>query len=885
MFPRFYNTLPPSDSGFVQQESITYFPFYGYTSSPVFPLSPLSQHPQLPYSYSLLQIPVRLPGYQPSNSLLSPQSPPSSSLYPFVSAPVAYASYPFSPSSGTSLLSQSSINSSPSRKSKFCLPRATTSTLNPKLADILSDHTPQILTYCLVEEEKNCDKMLIELIAETYNTGDFCFTNIENGIYSNNPWNMGETFKEYFLRKEKQLTKILEMIDANSIDVIFLQEVDFLYLEEKYELTEEQTKHIIDLRTKFLNELGPKGLRLHFSALSDKQQPLALIYRISKLKYRESYGVLEESSGARRYRGYAWIMNIVGSSRSIALVNHHLNFTEKNYSQSINALMQSFIDENIAFLGAGDMNHPCGTKDDEITHLFTPGIFGGNGSTNIQSLNGELSLRDDKGRDKHIDGFLAAPNKECKVIIQFKVCNIFVKEDLGIVIRDIPDVHNKYWSSDLGKPCVPYEGTPAKKADEKQVQKNTLNSSLFLEDKPFEKSEEKTNRPLESITAGPTAPSKINKLNPLPIARESKLKPGLMEVLSDHAPQFIKYGLLQGRKRSIMRLNVVTLNTLSFCDPNKNGEGPNNPWNIGETFENYLLRKEKQINEIFYLNLETKIDVMFLQEFDFLHLEKQYILSEEQKEKLLKRRADFIKRLKADDFSLIFTELSDKQKPLATIYRTSLFLHQESLGVLDEKHGLKRSQGLASIMYHIASKQRIVLVNLDLNPVENNSSINRLMQMFIDEDIAFLGGGDGTAKIDNFFTSHNNEREATKIHALNGALSIYEGQDHTQCVSGFLAAPNQTSYVSIMVIKKSLFYLNENLKITRRSNKVTTFYLHSTVGVPYTKIPKGIPLYENPKVSASSFLNDSSYAEKKKKPDMSSNKSIPPKTENQLRKK
>jgi len=462
-------------------------PTQGSSPLPLALKSPQQQSPNN-FSLSILSAPPPSSPFFPPPPLPPLSSLPlRSSIYPtnfsLLPRPLSYAPYPFWPSSDTSFLSQPSrqlVEQAPSRKNKFRLPFVNTSALKPRLADILSDHTPQILTYRLTEEKKGHVNMVTELTTGTFNTEDFGFSNKENGKYSNNPWNIGETFNEYLLRKERQLITIFRIIVNNSIDVMFLQEVDFLYLEEKYELTEEQSKKIIEIRTRFIISLQQKGLILDFSKLSDKQQPLAIIYRGSKLEYVHSYGVLEETSGARRYRGYAWIMHIGNSSRYIALVNHHLSFAEKNYSQSINALMQSFIDRNIAFLGAGDMNHTSGLKDDEIMHLFTPAVFGSGGSTNIQALNGGLSVSDDQGRNKHIDGFLAASGKECKVWIRFKVCYIFVKEGLEeITIRKIPDVlHTRYWSSEVGKPCVPSEGTVSKKADEKQAQKSNTQPDI-----------------------------------------------------------------------------------------------------------------------------------------------------------------------------------------------------------------------------------------------------------------------------------------------------------------------------------------------------------------------------------------------------------------------
>jgi hypothetical protein len=231
---------------------------------------------------------------------------------------------------------------------------------------------------------------------------------------------------------------------------MFLQEIDFLYKNTKSNFTNSQEELITKLREFFLKELKLIGYNIVIESGFKKQQPLATIYKKSTFDFKKSYGGLEDTRDHSRgnCRALFTIMKHKATDQTISLINLHLIYGV-SYTDIMTQLMSPLGSVTIA---GGDTNH----TPNEIDGLVTIN----EGSTTLHDEKGVLSICDDKGYPKILDGFCAAPHPEGRIKLKFGKSECFVVEDESITIKTInKKQHTMILTSEKGKPFTTIQET------------------------------------------------------------------------------------------------------------------------------------------------------------------------------------------------------------------------------------------------------------------------------------------------------------------------------------------------------------------------------------------------------------------------------------------
>ncbi len=236
--------------------------------------------------------------------------------------------------------------------------------VSPKSNDLMqvlgsytSDHTQQSITAILNDQEgfSHCS-----VSGMTWNTLNFGHS-IENSShgYSNNPFNIEESFDAYTKRKTVQMEVLLDTIKNGELDFIFLQEAKFFSDDN---LSQEVAQ--------FKNSLVELGWDFSVTQQEDNSKHLLTLWNANTLKIEGSENILLDSHDDK-FTGYNLNFIHIDSSQKISLVNLHLDYT-KDYSQEILDFQYKQINNGIFTVMGGDTNHLQGFE--QIGLLGHPGF-------------------------------------------------------------------------------------------------------------------------------------------------------------------------------------------------------------------------------------------------------------------------------------------------------------------------------------------------------------------------------------------------------------------------------------------------------------------------------------------------------------------------------
>lgn len=351
---------------------------------------------------------------------------------------------------------------------------APTSTAEPHLGGLTSDHTHQSITATLLTEN---DRPLLQLRGSTWNLMNYCFSLETHGRYKNNPWNIDERPVDYMFRKIQQMEKICKiLLEDGGKDFMFLQEIDFFYLPilvapekwaamsllEQQNLQEIQRQQII-LRSIFERKLLTLGYLIHYSTSYQPlsvQQPLAIIFNMRTLLL---FGNQEPGAFPNRrhiFRGFGLNFLHRQSNFRVRLVCLHLDF-DHDYSQEITPYQQFYIDQNIFMIMGGDTNHAPNDKISGMINHHT-------NTTNINSeiVNGKLQFSGDHSpaMKKCYDGFFVSPTKNTKVLAKQERSEVFTLDGGRPTVRVLnPEQEYSFHASHQSAIGLPICTLPPKK--------------------------------------------------------------------------------------------------------------------------------------------------------------------------------------------------------------------------------------------------------------------------------------------------------------------------------------------------------------------------------------------------------------------------------------
>lgn len=278
-----------------------------------------------------------------------------------------------------------------------------------------SDHTIRAISVS--------DNQTPPLVGGTWNLMNQCHGLVHsdtlNKTYSNNPFHADESIDDYRTRKLAQVDYLIQKIQSQQYDFMFLQEVDFLQEDKNDPGRQAVRTEILDTLKLSLNSIGYDLVTTqHQRGAQPKyysQQPLITIYNTNRLTYQNKQeGQLANQSGQPaqdgtsryRYRAFEALFNDVMTGQNVALTNLHLDYAN-DYTQSIEQYMKGNTDNDIVTIMGGDTNH---SQNNKIHHL----IIDWHHASNIDSNDGiHLSDLHENNTQvkKSYDGFMVAPSK------------------------------------------------------------------------------------------------------------------------------------------------------------------------------------------------------------------------------------------------------------------------------------------------------------------------------------------------------------------------------------------------------------------------------------------------------------------------------------------
>ncbi len=294
----------------------------------------------------------------------------------------------------------------------------------------------------------------------------------------------------------------------------------------------------------------------------------------------------------------------------------------------------------------------------------------------------------------------------------------------------------------------------------------------------------------------------------------------LEDALSDHGIQTMSFDLYLDvygyQQQHIFQLMGATNNMMDsgFSKAENNGRFANNPWDKSENFQEYLIRKKKQINKILDLLEKKSIDFMFLQEIDFLNpYHKSKFSTKEHETALMKLKKEFLQALYAKGYNINISTIADsRNQPMATIYSTATFTSSNKpYGILGDSKDCYR--GWNTVLQHKASQQFVSLINLHLSYTDSYfDSIIHLMKLNSDRDIVTIAGGDTnqTSKDIKGLISMNPIFGVTNIQMLNDKLSTVDEKGRDKCYDGFFLAAPINGMMGFQLNDCEVFCKNEN---------------------------------------------------------------------------
>ncbi len=219
---------------------------------------------------------------------------------------------------------------------------------------------------------------------------------------------------------------------------------------------------------------------------------------------------------------------------------------------------------------------------------------------------------------------------------------------------------------------------------------------------------------------------------------------------SDHAVQGIKVKDIY----SEVQLSGLTHNMLDKCHDGAHCPIPgltfsNNPFDMMENDDEYLARKERQLNQ--YLILIDKaiennaaLDFIFLQEVDIFTKALSWEF-EDRRNQIVK---NFIEALNKRGWSPQITQPSDNCKPLMTLYNTqTLYPFGCNFYIKDSRN--HKNTAFELICTHIPTKRMVSLTNMHLDYARDgfalSHEISALLSMHSeasDNVVLAIAGGD-----------------------------------------------------------------------------------------------------------------------------------------------
>lgn len=240
----------------------------------------------------------------------------------------------------------------------------------------LSDHAHQTMQFSKVTPDRT--KKLFTLTVSTVNLLNWGFSKESHGEFKNNPWNIEETFAEYFNRKKQQLDQILKILQGDqgmmsglstwwsgqapdpAKDAMFLQEID-IFLNKRLG-SAEATNKLNALKSEFFQKLKNIGYDMVITRPIPgcKQQPLAILYNTKTLKFTgQARGILDYNND-HDFRGFECLFERLVDNKPtkdiVALASVHLKYGP-NYSQIIPEYQRKQVENNIFTIMGGDTNH------------------------------------------------------------------------------------------------------------------------------------------------------------------------------------------------------------------------------------------------------------------------------------------------------------------------------------------------------------------------------------------------------------------------------------------------------------------------------------------------------------------------------------------------
>ena len=330
----------------------------------------------------------------------------------------------------------------------------------PTTIPVLSDHAYQSrrVEVMVTQDEKKV------LSVGSWNLLDQGYAAKPPSGFSNNPYNVNESFETYAKRKRNQIEKII----ASGDDLIFLQEIDFLTRRDTQRLKEELLQTLRNSGYECCLTQKPKNPQ-------ESQKPMAILYKKSRLtptKLTLSKTLLAQATAKQKaiYRGAQTVFRLTGNNFLITATNLHLLYG-RDYRQEIMDTLSTH--QSHLHIMAGDTNTTM------LNHLSPlPVTYATNFSHN--KTTGELTnLHEDTRKQKTYDEFFIHSKSH-----HITVTNAPHNEYVVINKQGIPEFHTMRMPTAQSVPMQERHATRRPSAREVPAQHDSMpKRQLFFKDK------------------------------------------------------------------------------------------------------------------------------------------------------------------------------------------------------------------------------------------------------------------------------------------------------------------------------------------------------------------------------------------------------------------
>jgi len=312
---------------------------------------------------------------------------------------------------------------------------------------------------------------------------------------------------------------------------------------------------------------------------------------------------------------------------------------------------------------------------------------------------------------------------------------------------------------------------------------------------------------------------------------------------SDHTKRAFLVNLLNKQDQKTLSVQVWTWNLMNRCvsratNKKRGFDFPNNPWDIDESYTEYLNRKERQLNQILEKIKAGQHDFACLQEIDILTAPppvSSQLLTEEEHQRHLNLQRSFFGKLKQYHWDYIQTQKpkvsGQKQKPLMILYHSKKF--KPNFESLQGQFGMSNKQGVVEYKAFSCqftyknggsgSPQTVTIVNAHLEysedyahslPAFQKNQIAKNQFTIIIGDMNHPPNQKITGLMNNWNECTNLAYESTDtqlgtgkitpVHAIKGQIVILKCYD---CIA---VNPTSDTRVEVQALESERFEYDEN---------------------------------------------------------------------------